>query len=240
MKKLILAVVALGLVAWPSARIANAQGGGVKDVVIIEHFFNDDPSSTFDSLKALPVVAFADTHVSHAGNFANRHDWAVSADGEDPAIFGMDDYFDFSFDLTLIGTPPGTKFEQRKEAGMIVASSIGGDGQFIVNTDAHEVVSFGGPFPFYKFNDLSYNSGDKINMRVRYFLNADGKRKIQFYANDKTSGPLEFTNLEKGIPGPYYVKGYMQVVIPKDPKIPDNRGVAVFDGITWNGKPIGN
>jgi len=233
MKKAILAVLVLGLVAWPSAQVATAQGGA-NDVVILPRVVHGgDPNSTFDSLKALPVVAFADTKVSHAGQFANRHDWAVSEDGEEPAAFGIDDYFELSFNLVLIGDP----ISPRKEAGIIVDTAIAGGGQYIVNTDAHEVVAFGGPFPFFRF-DLSYNSGDRIRMGVRYFRDADGKRKIEYRANDQLSGPLEITNLEQGIPGPYFVKGYMQVVI--DTNAPDNRSVALFDGITWNGKLIGN
>lgn len=237
MKKMILFLVALGLVAWPTAQVASAQGGA-NDVVILPRVVHGgDPQSTFDSLKALPVVVLADTKVSHPGQFANRHDWAISEDGEEPAAFGIDDYFDLSFDLVLLGTPPGTVFAERKEAGIIVTTAIAGEGQFIVNTDAHEVVAFGGPFPFYKFN-FGYNSGDKINMRLRYFRDTDGKRKIQYYANDQTSGPLEITNLERGIPGPFFVKGYLQTVI--NTNYPDNRAVAVFDSITWNGKLIGN
>jgi len=238
MKKMILAVFMLGLVAWPNVRLASAQGG-VRDIVVLPRVVHGgDPASNFDFLKAVPVVAFADTKVSHPGQFANRHDWAVSEDGEEPATFNIDDYFDFSFDLTLTGTPPGTAFAQRKEAGIIITTAIAGEGQYLVNTDGHEVVAFGGPFPFYKF-DLSYNSGDRISLRLRYFRDeADGKRKIQYYANDQTSGPLVITNLEQGIPGPFFVKGYLQTVISEADS--DNRAVAVYDNIRWNGALIGN
>jgi hypothetical protein len=238
MKKAILTVMLLGLVVWPNASLVNAQGG-VKDIVILPRVVHGgDPSSTFASLKALPVVAFADTKVSHPGQFANRHDWALSEDGEEPFAFGIEDYFDFSFDLVLSGTP----IAPRKEAGIIVDSAIAGGGQFIINTDAHEVVAFGGPFPFYAF-ERTYDSGEKINMRLRYFKDTDGKRKIQYYVTElggeeKTSGPLEITNLEQGIPGPFFIKGYMQVPISTDN--PDNRSVAVYDNIQFNGKLVGN
>jgi len=242
MKKMILAVLILGLLAWPSVRVTKAQAGANDIVILPRVVHNDDPNSTEAHLKALPDVAIADTHVSHTANkFANRHDWAISVDGQDPAVFGMNDYFDFSFNLVLLGTP----ISPRKEAGIILTGSQGDMGQFIVNTDGHEVVAFGFPVAFYSFNSqtdpakkVTYNSGDKINLRLHYFLGTDGKRKLEFLANGISSGPLDFTNPEAGLPGPYFVKGYVQVVI--DPKTPDNRVAALYDGITWNGKLIGN
>ncbi|GBC83329.1 hypothetical protein HRbin10_02476 [bacterium HR10] len=95
------------------------------------------------------------------------------------------------------------------------------------------MVAFGGPFPFFKF-DLSYNSGDVITMGIRYFRDMDGKRKIIYRANDQTSPALEFTNLEQGIPGPFFIKGYIQTVINTD--IPTNSAAAAFTNIRWNGK----
>ncbi|MCS6803621.1 MAG: hypothetical protein RMM98_06590 [Acidobacteriota bacterium] len=238
MKKIVLTAVLLGIFAIPSVQVATAQRGPNDIVILPRVVHGGDPSSTFDSLKALPVVAFADTKVSHPGQFANRHDWALSEDGEEPAVFGINDFFDFSFDLVLNGTP----ISPRKEAGIIIDTAIAGSGQFIVNTDAHEVVAFGGPFPFYAF-PRTYDSGEKINMRLRYFRDTDGKRKIQYYVTElggqeQTSGPLEITNLEQGIPGPFFIKGYMQVVIST--ANPDNRAAALFDNIQFNGKLIGN
>jgi hypothetical protein len=58
----------------------------------------------------------------------------------------------------------------RKEAGIIIDQSLGGS-QFIVNTDSHEIVVFGGFQPFFSFNNtfgISYNAGDLINMRMVY------------------------------------------------------------------------
>lgn len=239
MKRVILAVVVLGLFALPSAWKVSAQNGTPLDVVIQTRVVHGgDPLSTVDTLKALPVVAIADTHVSHEGQFANRHQFSLSDDGVDPKIFGTDDYFDFSFDLILSGTPPGSEFAERKEGGIIVTTAVAGEGQFIVNTDAHEVVAFGGPFPFYRFEEMEYNSGDVINMRVRYFMDMDGLRKIEYFANGVSSGPLEITNLEQAIPGPFFISGYTQIVI--NTMRPNNRVVAVYDGIRLNGTLVGN
>lgn len=232
MKKIGLIVILLGLIGWPGALVAGSpQDKAVKNVVVLPQVVHGgDPQSKFCFVKVLPVVAFSDAGVSHPGQFANRHDWALSEDGEEPLAFGIDDFFEFSFDVVLIGTPPGTK---RKEAGIIITTSVAGEGQYIVNTDAHEVAAFGGPFPFYKF-DLSYNSGDVITLGIKYFKDTDGKRKIIYRANDKSSPALVFENLEQGIPGPFFVKGYIQTVINTDD--PKNSAAAGFTNIRWNGK----
>ena len=80
---------------------------------------------------------------------------------------------------------------------------------------------------------MSFASGDLISLRLRYFLDTDGLRKIEYYANGVSSGALEITSEEQGIPGPFVVSGYLQIVT--DAETPDNRGVAVFDSISWNG-----
>jgi hypothetical protein len=236
MKKLIFAIALLGIAALPAAPVTKvkAQGAGINNVVILPRVVHGgDPSSNFDSLKALPVVALADSQVSHEGQFANRHDWALSEDGEEPAVFGIDDFFDFSFDLTLSGTP----IAPRKEAGIIITTAIAGEGQYIVNTDAHEVVAFGGPLPFNAF-PATFDSGETINLRLRYFRDmADGLRKIEYFANGESSGAKEITNNEQGIPGPFFIKGYVQIPISTDN--PNNHVVAVFDNITFNGKLVG-
>lgn len=95
---------------------------------------------------------------------ANRHDFVFAKDGQFRRFNGADS-FDISFDLTL----DAGAISPRKEAGFII-DSLGGH-HFIVNTDAHEIVAFGGFQPFYSFNvehGISYNEGDTINMRMIY------------------------------------------------------------------------
>ena len=53
------------------------------------------------------------------------------------------------------------------------------------------------------------------------------ERKVEYYANGVSSGVLVMANTEQGIPGPFVVSGYLQVV--NDAATPDKRGVAVFD-----------
>ena len=91
--------------------------------------------------------------------------------------------------VTLTGDP----ISPRKESGFLL-DSIGGQGQFIVNTDGHEVVAFGGPFPFYAF-PKTFNSGDSVTLGMTYFLDSNGKRAMIYSAATATtclqSPPLE-------------------------------------------------
>jgi hypothetical protein len=208
---------------------AFAQVENINQVRIFSEFV-DDPTSVFSFTNDYPsLVSLSDTSVDNggaAGGFANRRNWRFSGNGGvSDFLFTNDTFFDVSFDLTLSGnaTP-------RKEAGFLL-DTIGGQGQFIVNTDAHEVVAFGGPLPFFKFNDLglSFNEGDTIRLGMTYFLDEDGKRKIIYRANDLSSGALEFTNLEQGIIDNSTLGGYLQTVI--DRNNPDNGATADFRNI---------
>jgi len=188
--------------------------------------FNDVPNSTLTVVSNYPaLVAFQDQNVSKATGFANRHVWRFSNDGGvTPYHFANDGFFSVFMTVTLTGNP----ISPRKEAGFLL-STIGGDGQFIVNTDGHEVVAFGGPLPFYAF-PRTFNSGDTIRLGMTYFLNANGKRSVIYYANCLQSPPLEFTNLEQGIIDNSTLGGYFQIV--NSPSIATNNGSAVFQNIS--------
>ena len=108
--------------------------------------------------------------------------------------------------LTLTGTPTSP----RKEAGFRLDSSIGGDGLFIVNTDAHEIVAFGGPLPFYSFGN-TYNSGTPIVLGMTY-ENIGGTNGIVYSANGVNSPFLPMSNLEQGVIDGSTLGGYLQVV----------------------------
>ena len=107
------------------------------------------------------------TATTGGAQHANRYDLRFSSNGGSSAReFDGSDSFDVSFDVKLeagANTP-------RKEAGLIIDQSIGGS-QFIVNSDAGEIVVFGGFQPFYSFNanhGISYTPGETINMRMIY------------------------------------------------------------------------
>ncbi len=170
--------------------------------------------------------------------FANRDVWQFSTDGGvSPYQFRHNDYFSASFDLTLTGAP----ISPRKEAGFLFSTASNGDIQFTVDTDAHEVVQFGG-ISFYSFNvnnALNYNSGDKITLGLRYFLDGNGKNALQFSANAFNSPIFEFgPGVGSGaldIGDGSTLGGYFQ--IQNDPTNADNSGTAVFQNISISAVP---
>lgn len=112
---------------------------------------------------------------------------------------------------------------------------LGGQGQFIVNTDGNEIAAFGGPFPFYSFNlsnGLTYNSSETITLGMNYFLDSNtGMRSIIYSANGVNSPILAFSNTEQGIMiGDTTLGGYFQ--ISNDQNNPLNSGSAAFGDIS--------
>lgn len=228
MKKLLLSVVlSLGLATWAGAQWSDA--------VILDRVFNDDPDSVSSHIKALPAILLSDNKVDGDGvspDWANRHAWFFSGDGVNPAQVPLSAWWTVSFDLTLIGSP----ISPRKEAGFLVRIGMpwgSSEGQFIVNTDAHEVVAFGYPFPFYSFNanhGLSYNSGDTIHLGMTFFKDpSDNLYKVIYHANGYSSPALALAdqNLLTGWISP---GGYLQVQIASGN--PSNAGAALFNNIT--------
>ncbi len=216
-------VSALTLIA---AFSTQAQISTINSALVQTRVFNDVPGATLTSFNTYPsLIFFGESKVSAPTGFANRDVWRFSSDGGATAYqFKNDDFFSVSLELTLTGDP----ITPRKEAGFLL-STVGGDGQFIVNTDAHEVVAFGGPLPFFAFPS-TYNSGDRITLGMTYFLDGNGKRAIVYSANGVDSPPLEFTNLEQGIIDGSTLGGYFQIV--NDPANPNNAGSAIFENVT--------
>ena len=195
--------------------------------------FNDDPTSNFTSTNNYPaLISLSDQSVDNngaSGGFANRHVWRFSNDaGATNFRFSNTSYFDVSLTLTLTGNA-----SPRKEAGYLF-DTLGGQGQFIVNSDAREVVAFGGPLPFYSFNvtnGLFYNLGDTITLGMSYFQDpTDGLNKIIYRANNLFSPALAFTNLEQGIINNTTLGGYLQV--PIDRTNANNGATATFANIS--------
>ena len=225
LRALPLPFIGLGLLPHSGA---NAQVRSINSAIIRPRVFNDDPASTFTSVNNYPsLISLSDANVS-AGGFANRHVWDFSSDGGTTAYkFDNSDYFTASMTLNLSGT-----VTPRKEAGFLL-NTVGGDGQFIVNTDAHEVVVFGGPLPFYSFNNsngLKYNAGDTITLGMTYFKDAAGNNAIIYTANGVSSPAQEFSNAEKGIITGSALGGYLQV--PVDKGNTANGATAVFTNLS--------
>ncbi len=184
-----------------------AQVSTINSVVYSPREFNDIPGATVTVVSNYPsLISISEQNVVASSGFANRDNWRFSADGTTAYKFGNNDFFAATMTITLTGNP----ISPRKEAGFML-NTIGGDGQFIVNTDAHEVVAFGGPLPFFAFPS-TFNSGDTITLGMTYFLDGNGKRAVIYSANGAVSPALEFSNLEQGIIDNSTLGGYFQIV----------------------------
>jgi hypothetical protein len=130
----------------------------------------------------------------------------------------------------------GNAISPRREAGFLFSTASSGDIQFIVNTDGHEVVQFGG-ISFYSFNannGITYNSGDTITLAMAYFLDGSGNNALQFRANGVSSPVFEFA-AGAGIGNGSTLGGYFQIV--NDPNNELNGGTALFQNITLVPEP---
>lgn len=210
-----------------------AQVSSINSDIVTSRIFNDVPGASFNQINSYPsFIAFSEQGVSAPTGFANRDLWQFSNNnGVSAYQFQNGDYFHVSMDLTLDGTP----IAPRKEAGFLFTTASNGDIQFVVNTDGHEVVQFGG-ISFYSFsgnNVVSYNSGDTINLGISYFLDQSGKNALQFFANGNSSPIFEF--------GPSVGSGALDIgngstlgayfQIANDPANPSNGGSALFQDI---------
>ncbi len=180
----------------------------INSVVVHPRVYNDYPGATLATVNNYPsLVSFSEANVVGLSGFANRDDWRFSSDGGlTDHLFQNNEYWSISALVTLTGNPTSP----RKEAGLRLDSSIGGDGLFVLNTDAHEIVAFGGPFPFYSFGN-TFNSGDSVLMGITY-QNVNGVNGIVYSANGVNSPFLPMSNLEQGVINGSTLGGYFQIV----------------------------
>ena len=226
------------LAALTIATGASAQISSINSAVIQSRVFNDVPGATFSGINSYPsFIALSESGVSQATGFANRDVWRFSNNGSAPYSFAHNDYFTASMTLTLTGNP----ITPRKEGGWLFSTASNGDIQFIVNTDGHEVVQFGG-ISFYSFNannGITYNSGTPITLGLSYFLDSNNKSALQFSANGVASPVFEFgPTVGSGaldIGDGSTLGGYLQVV--NDPASSGNSGSALFQNITITPEP---
>jgi hypothetical protein len=230
-KAILCIIIGLGFTA-PNG--AYGQVSSINSDILHTREFNDVPGAGLIVVNNYPsLISFTEQGVSAPSGFANRDSWRFSNDGGASNYqFQNNDFFNVSMNVTLTGSP----ISPRKEAGFLL-DTVGGQGAFIVNTDAHEVVAFGGPLPFYAFPH-TYNSGDSITLGMTYFLDSSGKRAIIYSANGVESPIEEFTNLEQGIIDNSTLGGYLQIV--NDSANPDNSGTAVFGSINITAAPEPN
>lgn len=188
--------------------ITIAGDPAINSDIIHPRVFNDYPGATLVTVNNYStLVSFSESNVAGPTGFANRDDWRFSSDGGlTDHLFQNNEYWSISALVTLTGNPTSP----RKEAGFRLDSSIGGDGLFILDTDAHEIVAFGGPFPFYTFGN-TFNSGDSVLMGITY-ENVGGVNGIVYSANGVNSPFLPMSNLEQGVINDSTLGGYFQIV----------------------------
>ena len=221
-----------------SVGVALATGGyaqvsTINSAVVNPRFYNDVPSATLTVVTNYPsLISFNEQNVSSASGFANRDVWHFSSDhGVTAYQFQSNDYFQVSMTLTLVGDPS----TPRKEAGFVFNNPANDGGEFILDTDAHEVVAFGGFLPFYAFPRF-FNSGDSVTLGITYFRDQNGKNAIIYSANGTNSPPLELSNTEQGVINNTTIGGYFQ--IQKDSTNPTNSGSATFQNISITRAPV--
>jgi hypothetical protein len=227
-KSLTIPVVIVSLCLGASFE-CRAQVSSINSAVVTTRVFNDVPGAVPTSFNLYPsIVLFGETGVSAPSGFANRDVWQFSNNGGASAYqFQNYDYFNASMTLQLTGSPA----TPRKEAGFIFSTASSGDIQFIVNTDGHEVVQFGGisSYSFSGNNIVSYNSGDTIKLGLDYLKAPDGNPALQFFANGNASPVFEFAP-GSGIGNGSTLGGYFQ--IQNDSSNPGNSGLATFQNIS--------
>jgi hypothetical protein len=227
---------------------AYAQVGSINSALINPRVFNDIPLATFTPVNAYPgSIQFTEANVSGSG-FANRDVWYFSNNGGASAYqFQTGDYFNASFQVTLIGGTPGYGLE----AGWLFSNpsgSMGGDLQSLV-TASGVVVQFGGP-SYYPFSPAAggypgaggsvpnYVVGQTYTMGLNYVNDPNtGMNAFQYSVNGQfaaSSPGNTYFDLGPGAgpagsPGST-LGGYFQ--IQQDPNNPNNTGSAIFQNIS--------
>lgn len=228
-------------IAALSAGAAFAQFSGINGAVVNRDFV-DDSLSIFTPVVNYPtqiILSDQAVNMSTAKNFGNRDVFRLSDDGGKSAFqFSDTNFFNISFTVNLQGNA-----RPRKEAGFLIGTQYG-EGQFIVNSDAGEIVVFNGPFPFYSFNvnyKQTYTIGTTVTLGLTYFQDTDGINKIVYHATTADgmmldSPALSFDPTLPGIFNGGTIGGYLQV--PIDTKNPTNGAMATFQNIAI--APVGN
>jgi hypothetical protein len=238
--RVILRIVPVGL-----ALCALAAGPASKATSLISspRVFNDVPEAVLNMSASGSSAFVSESGMNRPG--ANRDDFLVSSDGVTPTTLNNTDAFSFFTDVTLTADP----ISPRKEAGIRLNSSIGGDFLFIINSDAHEIVSFGGPGPFFNFRDgnnfggpgtgaSNYNVGDTVTMGFTY-LNQGGSfgSILTLIQNGITyNSPFQaWTNTEQGVIDGSNLALYFQM--NGGSTAGPNNGSATFSNIRYGTSP---
>ena len=225
-------ILILALVSSTQAAVPP-PGPPINGIKTNARLFNDFSTTTLTIVNGNSVNLGAPSSVTIdeslftddgvGGNFANRHDLTLSGDaGVTNQVFNID----ASYTVSALVTLAAGSNAPRKEGGLRINSPVTGDALFLVNTDAGEIVAFGGGAPFFSFSSGAqpdYVPGTQILMgytmigagdgagpgqnTMEYFIDRDGPGAA---FGLETSGPLPWTNLEGG-PLNYNVALYNQI-----------------------------
>jgi hypothetical protein len=187
---------------------ANAQISSINSVAVQPRLYDDIPAATLTVVTNYPSrVSFDEENVTSTNGYANRDVWHFSNDGGLTAYpFQTTNYFQMSMSVTLTGNP----ITPRKEAGFVFNNPANDGGEFILDTDAHEIVAFGGFLPFYAF-PATFQSGETVTMGITILNDSNGKNAIVYSANGVSSPILEFSNTEQGVINGTTIGGYFQI-----------------------------
>jgi hypothetical protein len=188
---------ALALLAILAPQLASATPNP-NSAVLHLRIFNDCPTSTLTTDNSYPAqIWIDDADLSCENAFANLHNWRLSENGVDPAVFNNNANFRLAVDLVLSGTG-------NAESGLQVAPwwSQDVDGRLNVRLPDGEIAAFGGRLPFFSFTGtygINYQRGELIHLEVIYHANglsqsdpATMEYKVTYQGTDYTSGPLAF------------------------------------------------
>jgi hypothetical protein len=220
---------AIGL-AFVAVNSAYAQVSTVNSVILTTNALDGLPDSDLAVVDNYPsVISFIVTNAGTTNTaFSAMQDfWQFSVKGQTNAyMFQSNDFFTATMSVTLTGSP----VSPRKEAGFAFNDSAGNiNGQYILDTDAGEVVAFGGNLPFYASPlDHTFQSGDTITMGVTLLQDNSGNNAIIYSANGIDSPVLEFG--AGSPPEPYTLGGYFQ--LQGQGTGTTNFGSAVFQNIS--------
>ena len=193
-----------GLATVAVAGMATAQP--YNGLQVNERVFNDFPGSTLSVVNMYPSSLTISESNFGAGNFANRHMAYASEDaGATAAAFDYEDGFDFCVTMNLNASPV-----DGREAGIM--TDLFGFGFFGALPNG-EIAAFGSFLPFYTFGNV-YTNGTDVDLRMIYTPGAgEGVAPASTieYIIDTGSGPIssgaiEFTNTELGIPSGFGAK----------------------------------
>ena len=220
--------LSVAIIASLSTSGAYAQVNGIKTHTRV---FNDFMNTALvvtngNTVNQGPVLSTAGTVESgweedgQGGSFANRHLFTLSGDGgTTDKSFSIND----SYTVSALVNLADSSNSPRKEAGFLIQPAFA-DAQFIVNSDAGEIVAFGGPFYSFGQNSSSngYTTGTTILMGYTMLAAGDGngplQNTIEYFIDrlpgvpggESSSGPLPYGNLEGGPPTNYTISLYTQ------------------------------